>query len=163
MSNLVAFLEREANIEEQALAIASTTDLETAPPAPRCDVCGRHICRCPAELEASKPHPARPVETPDLDNDQDVAVEDLPTITDGTQLHAADGVVYVVENMRRRPVLQVGAKDVLVRESLTLRRLTPKVKGKAAKKADKRARRRGRRPIARLVDKFVDIDWNVGQ
>lgn len=60
-------------------------------------------------------------------------------IGNGTILHAKDGVRYVVSNLKK-----IRFKDTPKGQEvgvLTLRRLIPKVRGKAARRADKAARR----------------------
>jgi hypothetical protein len=71
-------------------------------------------------------------------------------ITDGTVLRSVDNVQYVVSNLQRIGIATLNdeGKPVdtgLRRESLTLRRLIPKVRGKQARKADREARRRAHR------------------
>jgi len=92
-----------------------------------------------------------------------------PLVTKGQRLLAADGVVYVAERVNRDPVPvklpngRVVASKAFVKHSLTLRRETPKVRGKAAVKAAKRARRfaYGSRRKFGLNTATVGIDWGA--
>jgi hypothetical protein len=58
--------------------------------------------------------------------DKPAAIE-VPRVRNGSELHASDGTIYTVSNLRRGL-------------ALTLTRLTPKVRGKSARRAEKKAR-----------------------
>jgi hypothetical protein len=81
-------------------------------------------------------------------------------IGNGTVLMASDRA-YVVTNLRHRHVPVLNGKELTVgtRSTLTLRRASPKVRGKAARREDKRRRRLEREQRARQVVPAT-VDWN---
>lgn len=111
---------------------------EPAPPAP----------------EAGPVPPARPR----------VEVKNGLVVTDGA------GTNYVVSNYQKRALFKPDPENPrrrivsgLYRESMTLCREIPKVRGKAARKAEKRARRRERirRALDARANVYVEVDWPV--
>jgi hypothetical protein len=132
-------------------------------PGARCDL-------LPAGAGTDNSDVQEPTPTPPAESQVEGAA---PFVENGARLAAECGRQYVVSNLRR-VALAVKGDDGTRRVrtepiSLTLRRVIPKVRGKAARRADKRARaalRRSHTHAARvaaleqhLTKEAPQVDW----